>query len=480
MIKNAYFHPLSRIPGNKLLSSTYFFTGLAGLSGRSHYAIPIAHKRYGKVFRLSPDNVSVADKDMIKEILVTMDYPKSIIHEGFELNGQHNLFTSRNKDFHKNRRRLVAPAFRLQYLRDLEPIMANCTQIAINEIDKILENTKAVKGKALPQGQIDICSIMIRLSLNIIGETAFGQSFQVIKDNSHPVPKQLAKTLMRCMQQTFNPWMKWLLPLDWSFADFGAQRVNDRKMKGEAGRRADLLQYLIDAQMRERENGNGETGNEYEDMIAGKLTDKAVETEAGVFLIAGSETSSTAMTCTFMYLVRNPDKLTKLREELDNATATNAPGTLPTYDQIRNLPYLNGCINESLRLRPIAATGLPRELTKDVTMKGYFFPKSTILLAQLPQLHWSDEYFPLANKFIPERWLPCKSPFPPVKDFTFYPFSAGTRNCVGKNYTMYVSFLLPLPCPIQRRTDYVQYITTALATDSYIVTTKKRDIAREA
>jgi len=58
-----------------------------------------------------------------------------------------------------------------------------------------------------------------------------------------------------------------------------------------------------------------------------------------------------------MYLVKNPDKLAKLREELDLATASNPYGVLPTYEQVRNLPYLTGCIHESLRLRPVAATG---------------------------------------------------------------------------------------------------------------------------
>ncbi|KAI1320821.1 hypothetical protein EDD11_009778 [Mortierella claussenii] len=287
MVKNAFFHPLSSIPGSKLLASTYFFTGVSTLSGKSHYSIPLFHKRYGKVVRIAPEIVSVADKDMIKEILVTTDYPKSVIHQGFELNEQHNLFSSRNKDFHKNRRRLVAPAFGLQYLRSLEPIMQGCIHVLVQKIDEILENPKAVTGKkakVLPPGQIDICSFMIRLSLDIIGETAFGQSFEMVKDDVHPVPGQLAKSLKRSMQQTFNPWMKWVIPLDFSFAKFGARRVRARKVKGEKGRRADLLQYLIDAQAKERQDGNGETGNEYEDMISGKLTDKAVVTEACVSL----------------------------------------------------------------------------------------------------------------------------------------------------------------------------------------------------
>ncbi|KAI1320820.1 hypothetical protein EDD11_009777 [Mortierella claussenii] len=188
-----------------------------------------------------------------------------------------------------------------------------------------------------------------------------------------------------------------------------------------------------------------------------------------------------------MFLIKDPKKLVKLREELDLATAGNPYGTLPTYDQVRNLPYLTGCINESMRLRPVAATGLPREVTEDVVMNGYFFPKGTILLAQFPCLHWSDEYFPQADKYIPERWIPGESPFPPVRDFTYYPFSAGTRNCVGKNFAMMEMRLilatLVLMYDIEvvpgQREDYVQFITTALATDSYIIKMKKRHPAHE-
>lgn len=163
--------------------------------------------------------------------------------------------------------------------------MHDCIHTLVRKVDELLENPRAVKGKkVLPKGHIDICSFMMRLSLDIIGETAFGQSFDMVLDDSHPVPGVMARTLKRCMQQAFNPWMKWFVPLDFSFADFGAERVRDRKAKGEKGRRADLLQYLIDAQVRERENGDGETGDDHADMVAGKLTDKAVETEACVFL----------------------------------------------------------------------------------------------------------------------------------------------------------------------------------------------------
>lgn len=152
-------------------------------------------------------------------------------------------------------------------------------------MDEVLAAPDSVpQATALPKGQANICSFLNRLSLDIIGETVFGQTFQMVLHDDHPVPKLLAKSLKRSQQQTFNPLLRWLVPVDRSFLIFGAERVQMRKEAGEAGRRADLLQYLIDAQAKEREDGNGETGDEYQDMISGKLTDKALESEAFLFL----------------------------------------------------------------------------------------------------------------------------------------------------------------------------------------------------
>ncbi|KAF9895641.1 hypothetical protein BX616_009178, partial [Lobosporangium transversale] len=162
---------------------------------------------------------------------------------------------------------------------------------------------------------------MFRLSLDIIGETVFGQSFETIKDDAHPVPHQLEKTIKQMMQQTFIPWMKYIDPFDFSFRDFGAACVKQRKASGEAGRRVDLLQYLIDAQAKGREDSNG--GSKHEDMACEEFTDKVIGIEACVFLIAGADTAHSVMTFTLMFLIKHPDKLIKLRSELDLATATN-------------------------------------------------------------------------------------------------------------------------------------------------------------
>ncbi|KAG0238559.1 hypothetical protein BGW42_004321 [Actinomortierella wolfii] len=420
------------------------------------------HKKYGKIVRIDPNTVTIADKDTIRQILVTEDFPKSVIHEGFELLGQPDLFSTRDKDFHKTRRRLVSPAFGLAYLRTLEPIMHEYTGRLIKKIDAILKDPHSVN--------------------DIIGSSAFGQDFNMIENDTHPIIEQMAGSLKRAWRQTFNPWMKYLVPIDYSFFKFAAQSVESRRVLGEKGRRADLLQYLLDAQAREIEEGNGPTGNEAEDIKAGKLTNKAVEIEAFVFLVAGSETTSNALTWALIYLVKHPEKLKRLCDEIDAATIGNAPDELPKLDQVRKLPYLDAVINESFRLRPVSATGIPREVPEDKEILGYKIPKGTICLAQIRELHCDPLYFPEPEKFIPERWIPGETPFPPVQEFTFYPFSAGTRNCVGKNFAM-MEMRLVLSAIVSKYSleyipnqdeRYLQFITTTLVAGCHLIKMKRR------
>ncbi|KAF9383929.1 hypothetical protein CPB97_006124, partial [Podila verticillata] len=418
--------------------SSYLPVAAATLCGRAQHLLPLFHKRYGKVVRIGTDLVSVADKDMIREILVRIDLPRTeVIHRAFDFDGQQNLFSTRSKDLHKARRRHISPAFSLKHLCSLEPILHECTQILLQKIDEIVSNPGVVKhGTVLPKGHIDIGYLSICFSVDIIGELVFGKTFQMVKEGTHPVPELLAKTLKGCALYHFAPWLRYILPpLDFSFFDFIYMKIAERNASSSKGK-LNILHHLLNAQQKEGERGSGETGDEYEDMVSEKLTDKAIATECAVFLAAGADTAASIMGYTLMFLAKNPVKLARLREEIDFATANNDDGALPFLDQISRLPYFNACINETLRIHPILPTGIPREVNEDMTINGYFFPKGTILLANYPQLHWSEEYFSQAHKFIPERWLPSESPFPPVIDKVFYPFSAGAKNCIGKGFAM--------------------------------------------
>lgn len=109
------------------------------------------------------------------------------------------------------------------------------------------------------------------------------------------------------------------------------------------------------------------------------------------------------------------------------------------------------------------------------------FPHLAIV-SQIGQMHLSNKYFPEAMKFIPERWIPEESPFPPVQEGSYYPFSAGAPSCMGKEFALMQLRLVvaALICNYDielvkgQRTDYVQYVVAIVASGSYIITMKKR------
>lgn len=133
----------------------------------------------------------------------------------------------------------------------------------------------------------------------------------------------------------------------------------------------------------------------------------------------------------------NPEKQEKLREEVRRV--------LPEKDSefteasMSNVPYLRACIKESQRMYPLVI-GQGRTITRDCVISGYQVPAGTWVSMIPLQLLKSDQYFPRAAEFLPERWLRSeagsgKCPANPLKStnpFVFLPFGFGPRMCVGK------------------------------------------------
>lgn len=136
---------------------------------------------------------------------------------------------------------------------------------------------------------------------------------------------------------------------------------------GEAGRRNDILQFLIDTQQNADES----------------LTANAIAEETVLFLIAGSETTSNSTGFAIIQLIKNPHVFKKLRDEID-AVPVNDDQKFFTHAQIQKLPYLNAVINETLRMDSIAANGLQRRADRDMVLGGrLFIPKGVVILFPL-------------------------------------------------------------------------------------------------
>ncbi|UKZ81680.1 hypothetical protein TrVFT333_009452 [Trichoderma virens FT-333] len=135
-----------------------------------------------------------------------------------------------------------------------------------------------------------------------------------------------------------------------------------------------------------------------------KVTDYHVFMMSMSNIVAGSDTTAISLSAILYYLLKYPDALRKLREEIDQSTSID--GHLSFKDSLE-MPYWQAVMKEALRLHP--ATGLP--LWRTVTdgglqLNGQFFPEGTTIGLNTWTAHYNEEVFGKdAAAFRPERWL---------------------------------------------------------------------------
>ncbi|OQE08993.1 hypothetical protein PENFLA_c121G03101 [Penicillium flavigenum] len=170
---------------------------------------------------------------------------------------------------------------------------------------------------------------------------------------------------------------------------------------------------------------------------AHKVEMKNVFDACGSNIGAGSDTTGITLSAAIYYLYRNPDKLAKLREEIDTMTSNGLISDPVTYHQAKDMPYLNAVIKETLRIHPAVGTILPRIVPKGgMTLGGYYFLEGTHVGTNAWPLHYSEAvYGPDADQYRPERWLEDKSDFE-YRDSMMFAFGGGSRTCIGRNITL--------------------------------------------
>ncbi|KAL9542581.1 hypothetical protein MBANPS3_008546 [Mucor bainieri] len=430
-----FFGPLSVLPGpfwSKFISFPRFLFNRP--RGTSYQRILSLHDKYGEVVRLGPTFVSIADKNILKQILVTEDFPKAKIYEAFQKKGDHTLFSTTDAVWHKKRRRLVSPAFSIKYLNSMEPFMAKVAESLVHKIDSEI----ALHGDKDNYASVDIWGLAQRLALDVIGETAFGQSFNMVENNDHFVPGAITDEMRATAVSVLYPLLAKLFLKNGGGPDpqlrkasyahdvlFMTDIIQDRlkESKGDSAQRKDILQFLINVQQTAEADDS--------------LTVDSIISETTLFLVAGSETTSNSIGFAFIHLLQNPDKLEKLYQELD--TVDFEPGQVVLHhEQIKHLPYLNAVINEALRMDNVAAAGIFRLAPKDTLLDGrVFVPKGTTLGCNILHTQINGKYWPQPHEFKPERWLENDQNSDEASDLeAFFSFSVGTRNCIGKNFAL--------------------------------------------
>lgn len=137
------------------------------------------------------------------------------------------------------------------------------------------------------------------------------------------------------------------------------------------------------------------------------------------YILAGSDTTASTLTYLIWSVCQQPDIRNELVDQLQ---------TLPSLfcdDHLRQLPYLNHIIDETLRLYSAAPSGLPREVPSEgADIAGYWLKGGSIVCAQAYSMHRNPTIFPNPERFDPSRW---EAPTRAMTE-SFVPFSRGPRS----------------------------------------------------
>jgi cytochrome P450 len=362
----------------------------------------------GHIVRISPNELSFDSAGSFRIINSSL-FVKSSFYEHF---GQATpVGHIRDREQHSIARKRLSPGFSISALRSQESVIHELVDQFINQLRRHSEKN----GAGISMGEA-----FTWLTFDIVGELAFGDSFDAVKDWKSSFwlslildPKWLFVFLadgLRARSSFVSLLLPFMLPKNAGkmFAQHTAltkQKVLQR-MTADTHSREDFFANIL---------RSGDFSLEY--LVA----------EGRFLTVAGGETTATIMTAVLYYLHANPGYRERLTEEIR--------GSFSSYGEITgtstsSLPFLQAIIEETLRMYPPVAMSLPR-VSPGAVIEGKYIPRGVVVGTHLFSASRNAATYALPEQFRPERWLgepslQCKNGPPPV-----LAFSGGTYQCLG-------------------------------------------------
>jgi cytochrome P450 family 110 len=373
-----------------------------------------AGQRHGDIFAASVVGnhgveLFISNPQAIQQILVGdtkqfMTPPHQLLQP---IVGDHSIFVLTGER-HRRERRLMMPPFHGDRMRTYGSLICELVD-------------KAMMTRSIEHTPFSVHQLAQEISLAVILKVVFGIDQEERFNRFKSVMVRSAKAMkspfiagllyfpsLQIDWGTRSPW-GYLRHLRRQMSELIYAQIADRRQQNQ-GAKSDILSLLISA--------TDETGQ--------PMTDAELHDELITMVIAGSETTASAIAWAMYWIHRHPRVREKLLAEL------NALGSSPDPTTVAQLPYLTAVCQETLRLSPIVVVTVPRAVKEPVELMGYQLQPGIRLYGCIYLLHQRPDLYPEPKSFKPERFL--ERQFSP---FEFMPFGGGARRCIGEALALF-------------------------------------------
>ncbi|KAI5464211.1 cytochrome P450 [Mariannaea sp. PMI_226] len=417
-IYRLWFSPLAHIPGPKLAALTQYYEIYYDvvLGGQYTFKINDMHEKYGPIVRINPWEVHVGDPDFFSELYTGPSSRRDKWTFYTQQSGapQSSLATIDHNPS-KLRRSALNPFYSTHSVRRLQPVIEE-------RVDALL--AAFLNYAEVSNGQpLDVMYPYSALTNDVINEYAFSRSHHLVEksDFGAEVTNNL---LIGTHMGPFVQHVSWVLTL----VNALPESISSRCMPGWGGfvkMKNDILDHIRNLEAQQSPDPNSFKPRE--------KSAAAKPTQEGQLLVEGGTlTTSWAMSLATFHLLKRPDTLRKLRDELFEVIPD--PKETLSLSKLENLPYLCGVVKEALRLSIGTSSRLARVAPNETLVfhdrendKEWQLPPGSVVGMSPYKTVMDENIFYDARGFHPERWVEDGERLEKYLSI----FCSGNRVCLG-------------------------------------------------
>ena len=324
-----------------------------------------------------------------------------------------------------SRRRLLTPAFHYGIIESYVSIYNETTDVLLNKWRSLVHDDDSTTVDVFQHSTLYTLDVILRCACSYKSNCQADQSggakeyISAIFDSGKLSMEQIA-------------YVPNLLPLYFRLSPSGfkkrkvCKRIKEESLKivqarrkaivsgeKEVKTRPDFIDILLTSQ-----DASGET-----------LSDSDIMSEMNTFLFEGHDTTASGVSWVLYMMGLHPNIQSQCREEIRSVLGDRQR---VEWDDLDSLKFTSLCIKESMRLFP-PVPFINRALNEDLKVDDYVIPKGTLINIPIILLHRHPKYWDNPNKFDPSRFTEEK---PGGSNFSYIPFSAGHRNCIGQKFAL--------------------------------------------